>query len=69
METSLVLTQEEISLLELAVEGHIDLLKNRFNEEEGIVHPARKYEELEKKLNNFFRPLPSSNYKINCIND
>lgn len=69
METSLQLTQEEIFLLQLALETQINVLRNRFKDEEGIIHPAERYEELDKKTTDFFEKLPHSNYKITCLND
>lgn len=41
---------KERGLIELALERHIDSLKNRFENESGIVHPAKKYEELLEKI-------------------
>lgn len=69
MENSLQLTQEEIFLFQSALEEQIMNLRNRFEEEERYIHPAKKYEELDKKTKDFFKKLPHSNYKITCIND
>lgn len=41
---------EERGLIELALEHHVDSLKNRFEDESGIVNPAKKYEELLEKI-------------------
>lgn len=43
-------TTEEQGLIELALEETISVLRNRFEEEAGYIHPAKKYEELYDRI-------------------
>lgn len=52
MEKILNLTEDEIIFIELALESHIETLKNRFQNEEHIIHPAEKYETLLEQIKN-----------------
>lgn len=44
------LTGNELGLIELALESHIEVLESRFDEEDGYVHPATEYKKLLEKL-------------------
>lgn len=64
MENKLKLTQEEITLIELAIVAEIQTLYQRFNEEAEYVHPAKKYESLYHKLTEWLEPLPAGSFSI-----
>lgn len=68
MENKIELSKEELGLLELALQETITVLKNRFEEEAGYVHPAKKYEELYDKLTSWSEPLPAGNvYSLSAL--
>ena len=69
MENEIKLTQEDLGLLELALEETISVLKNRFKEETEYVHPAKKYEELYDKLTIWLEQLPVSVYSLTAVKD
>lgn len=64
MQVTLQLTQEELSLIESAIEMAITTLRNRFEEEAGFVHPAKYYELLYDKITEWSELLPLSNFSI-----
>lgn len=49
----LELTQEEIGLIKLALQDHVDTLNHRFSDldESKYTHPAKKYDALLEKIN------------------
>lgn len=67
MTTEILLNQEDLGLLELALEGYIAILENRFEAEGGFIHPAKKFKELYDKLSVWREPLPVSAYTLSAI--
>jgi len=53
MPNQIELTREEMIYLELAIELQINYLRNKFEDEPGYHHPAIKYENLHKKIEDF----------------
>lgn len=47
---SLDLSSEDWMYIELAIEGHIEMLRNRFADDPRYIHPAIKYEALLERL-------------------
>lgn len=64
MENQLQLTQEEIGIIELALGETISVCKNRFRDELGSLHPAKKFEDLYDKITKWSEPLPVSTYSL-----
>lgn len=62
----LELTQEELGLIELALQDYVDTLNHRFDDldESKYVHPGKKYELLFNKITKWNDALPSCNYTI-----
>ncbi len=64
MEQKITLNAEEMALLEIALESTTQVLKNRFEEEVEYVHPAKRYEELRKKLVEWMDTLTTGKFSI-----
>lgn len=50
MEQLQQLTKDDMMRIELALEGHIETLRNRFDDDPRYKHPARAYEQLLEKI-------------------
>jgi len=62
----LELTQEELGLIELALQNEVDTLNQRFYDldETKYNHPAKKYDALVNKITKWNDALPSCSYTI-----
>lgn len=62
----LELTQQELGLIELALQSEVDHLNHRFDEldESKYEHPAKKYEALFNKITKWNDALPSCSYTV-----
>jgi len=58
------LSESEIGLIKNALEETINVLLNRFEQNEKFVHPAKKYEALYDRLEIWTDALPVSVYSV-----
>jgi len=64
MSEKLELSREEMGLLELALDDCISTLRNRFEDENGYIHPAIKYENLYEKIFRWRDPIDADNFTL-----